>query len=405
MKPTPDQLAAGWYPFWRSYIEEDPWFTIPYAQGKLLIWIRAEAAHAGNAPRRQLKVGQIDHSLRYICNALAWLDPQQHKWRKPSQPTVLADLGKLEEQGFISRQDIKNRKMIITICDYKSWNENHQNSKADISDEKTTTSMPVYGTLKSTEKSTVSKCYQSRLADISEENTNSYDESTGEGNSTVKSTVKSTEKSKTNNVQQEQLTPPPPGRRFFPPNPYLNKSPNPAEDRQPKDDFEKNFAEYWQDYIAIGEPLPWPQLDLWRRTVGDPVVLCAALHLAMTGMAPENPLAYLPSLFASAKAGELATQRSHPLCRDDPLYRVPGVVPGGGGNGRASGHGLEQAPSGQPRSRLASEIMAEMLAEPDADLDCDCLNGWNRVGGRNEPCLQCERGRFHAAKRAKGRAL
>ncbi len=180
------------------------------------------------------------------------------------------------------------------------------------------------------------------------------------------------------------------------------------EDRQPKDDFEKNFVEHWHEWAGDLEPVHWRQLDLWRRTVGDQVVLCAVLHVASSGQPKSDPVAYLPSLFASAKAGLLKTQEWHPLCRDDPLYRVPGVVPGGGGpggNGRAHGNGLEQVPSGQPRSRLASEIMAELMAEPDADLSCDCLNGFNRVGGHHEPCLKCERGRYHAAKRLKGRAL
>ena len=119
-----EKKAAGYIKLWRCLCGDEIWLNMPYSPGKLWLWLLMEAAHKGNAEKRHLDPGQLDHSIRFICTALAWEHPEKHRLITPSQPTILKDLKALEGKEMITRTAISRVKAIISICNWKDYQEN-----------------------------------------------------------------------------------------------------------------------------------------------------------------------------------------------------------------------------------------------------------------------------------------
>ena len=82
------------------------------------------------------------------------------------------------------------------------------------------------------------------------------------------------------------------------------------EEREPKDEFEIDLFGYWEIICEDLEhyPTPWNLFDIWRKEFPEEAVTAAARHLVVTDNHPDDPTAYLPTLFEDAKAGTLSTQ-------------------------------------------------------------------------------------------------
>jgi len=139
---------------------------------------------------------------------------------------------------------------------------------------------------------------------------------------TDKSPVKST---KDKDVPFAEMQKTPVKSANIPPHPPNKDEPNKEPQQQQPgslSEYEKQMVEFWEDFIAPDEEPPLKHFALWGKTAGEAVALNATLHMALTGKVPDDPIAYLPSLFASAKKGELSTQRSgHPLLQD-PAFKL-----------------------------------------------------------------------------------
>jgi len=121
-----EKKKAGYIKLWRCLCEDEIWIDMPYSRGKLWLWLLMEAAHKANAKWRHLEPGQLNHSLRFMCQALSWEHPETHKPITPSQNTILKDLKALERAGNITRSVRPRVIAVITICNWESYQENEE---------------------------------------------------------------------------------------------------------------------------------------------------------------------------------------------------------------------------------------------------------------------------------------
>lgn len=122
---TPGQEQAGWIKLWRCLAWSTVWAEMPYSTGKLWLWLLMEATHPGNVERRQLPLGVLNHSIRFICRAMSWEDEETHQTKTPSPPTIYRSLKRLEASGNITREIEKKGPgggvTVISICNYDTY--------------------------------------------------------------------------------------------------------------------------------------------------------------------------------------------------------------------------------------------------------------------------------------------
>ncbi|KKK88602.1 hypothetical protein LCGC14_2741500 [marine sediment metagenome] len=116
-----DNQIGGYLKLWRSLGWSEFWEEMPFSHCKLWLWLLMEAAHKENAERRKLNPGQLDHSLRFMCQAVKWMDTDKHRWVTPSQPTIVKALKRLEADGCIIIFSTPRVTSVITICNWELY--------------------------------------------------------------------------------------------------------------------------------------------------------------------------------------------------------------------------------------------------------------------------------------------
>jgi len=89
---------------------------MPYSAGKLFLWLVMEKTHPANADRRALQPGQLNHSIRFIMEAMTWENASVRRMMKPSSKTILKDLRALQEAGFLHLTTSNRVETVITLC-------------------------------------------------------------------------------------------------------------------------------------------------------------------------------------------------------------------------------------------------------------------------------------------------
>lgn len=120
---------GNWLKLYRCLQDDETWMEMPYSIGKLWMFLLMEATYPGRRGRDHLQPGQLDHSIRFICEALSWIDRQKHKQRTPSKPTIQKDLERLKDQGKIIIEATPGLKTVISICKWEAYQGNEEGAK------------------------------------------------------------------------------------------------------------------------------------------------------------------------------------------------------------------------------------------------------------------------------------
>ena len=93
---------------------------MPHCTGKLFLWLLSEAKYK---PSRFLQPGQVQHSVRFMCEALEYVGVENHKPMRPSSHTILKGLKRLVEGGYITQKKEPTHTTVITICNWEVYQQ------------------------------------------------------------------------------------------------------------------------------------------------------------------------------------------------------------------------------------------------------------------------------------------
>lgn len=116
-----EKKKSGYIKLFRTTKDSEFWREMPFSTGKLWFWLLLEATHSGNKEKRHLELGQLDHSIRFILDAMEWYDRDKHRTMKPSPRTLYRALTTLRDKGQITLFTRPGVKTVITICNWEIY--------------------------------------------------------------------------------------------------------------------------------------------------------------------------------------------------------------------------------------------------------------------------------------------
>ena len=115
---TIDEGPAGFTPFMHKFRDTPFWDSMPYSAAKLWMFLLIEVTHNGNAKKRGVEPGMVRHSIRFMRQAMSWIDAKGRE-KMPALNTIMRDLKALEDEGMVTLCSVDRKYTEITIC--KDW--------------------------------------------------------------------------------------------------------------------------------------------------------------------------------------------------------------------------------------------------------------------------------------------